>query len=68
MKIQKIENLINNLKKKNIIKKDIVLCHGVFDILHIGHTKYLNFAKNFNNKKNFLIVSVTADKFIEKRA
>ncbi len=66
MKIQKIENLINNLKKKNIIKKDIVLCHGVFDILHLGHTKYLNFAKNFNNKKNFLIVSVTADKYIDK--
>ena len=47
MKIQKIENLINNLKKKYNKKRHSFLCHGVFDILHLGHTKYLNFAKNF---------------------
>lgn len=66
MKIQKIESLVKYLKKKKISKKKIVLCHGVFDILHLGHVRYLKFAKKFNNNKNFLIVSVTADKFIDK--
>ena len=33
---------INLLKKK---KKRIVLCHGVFDILHIGHIKHFESAK-----------------------
>ena len=29
---------INNLKKlRNKFTKKIVLCHGVFDVLHIGH-------------------------------
>ena len=33
---------LNELKKRN---KKIVLCHGVFDILHIGHLKYFEQAK-----------------------
>ena len=49
-----------NLKNKKI---KIVLCHGVFDVLHSGHLKYFNQAKKFGNK---LIVSVTADKFVNK--
>ena len=27
------------------IKKKIVLCHGVYDILHIGHIKHFEEAK-----------------------
>lgn len=46
--------------KKN---KKIVLCHGVFDVLHIGHIKHLNFAKKFGE---ILVVSITQDKFINK--
>ena len=44
-------------------KKKIVLCHGVFDIVHPGHLRHLAHAKS---KGDILIVSITADKFIEK--
>ena len=51
---------INKLKKKN---KTIVLCHGVFDLYHIGHLKHFQFAKS---KGDILIVSITRNKFINK--
>ena len=41
-------------KLKNKIK--IVLCHGVFDLLHIGHIKYLQKA---SLKGDILVVTVT---------
>lgn len=47
----------------NKIKKKIILCHGVFDILHIGHIKYLKKAKTLGDK---LFVSITADKYVNK--
>lgn len=59
---------MNNLKKiENIRKKNpnikIGLCHGVFDLLHHGHLQYFK-----ESKKNcdLLIVSLTADKYINK--
>ncbi|SMF30269.1 PfkB family carbohydrate kinase [Desulfovibrio gilichinskyi] len=43
--------------------KKIVLCHGVFDLLHIGHIRYLNQAKEHGD---ILIVSLTPDRFVDK--
>ena len=40
-----------------------VLCHGVFDVLHVGHMKYFNSAKKHGD---YLIVSITADEFVNK--
>ena len=51
---------IETLKKKN---KKIVLCHGVFDLVHLGHLKHFKKAKSFGD---FLIVSITKDEFIKK--
>ena len=66
-KLFSLESLKKFLKKKKIKKKNIILCHGVFDIIHIGHMQHFKSAKNVNNdKKNFLIVTTTADKFINK--
>jgi rfaE bifunctional protein kinase chain/domain/rfaE bifunctional protein nucleotidyltransferase chain/domain len=62
-KILDLKNLkieIDKLKKKKI---KIVHCHGVFDLLHIGHINYLQSAKKLGD---VLIVSVTEDKFINK--
>ena len=38
-------------------------CHGVFDLLHIGHIKYFQEAKSLCD---FLIVSLTPDEFVNK--
>jgi rfaE bifunctional protein kinase chain/domain/rfaE bifunctional protein nucleotidyltransferase chain/domain len=51
---------IENLKLK---KKKIGLCHGVFDLLHLGHIKHFNEAKKISD---ILIVSVTEDKHVAK--
>lgn len=44
--------------------KKVGLCLGCFDLLHPGHIKHLESAKKFCD---FLIVAVTADKFITSR-
>ena len=62
-KIQSIENLKNIVLKEKKKGKKIVLCHGVFDLLHIGHLKHFESSKKFGD---VLIVSVTPDKFINK--
>ena len=56
-------NKIQQKLKKIKLKKKIVLCHGVFDLLHLGHIKHFKSAKKFGD---YLIVSVTANKFINK--
>ena len=43
---------------KNNKYKNIVLAHGVFDLLHIGHLRYLKKAKTMGD---CLIVSITND-------
>ena len=62
-KIISIENLKKISAKKKAIKKRIVLCHGVFDLLHVGHINYFREAKNYGD---ILIVSATSDKYVNK--
>lgn len=38
-------------------------CHGVFDLLHIGHIRHLGAAKKYGD---VLVVTVTPDKYIDK--
>lgn len=42
-----------------------VLCHGCFDLLHLGHIRHLKEAKSLGDR---LIVSVTTDRFVRKGA
>ena len=58
--INNLKNEINKVKNKNF---KIVHCHGVFDLIHIGHIKHFKEAKK---NGDFLIVSITADKFVNK--
>ena len=66
MKNTKIANLndlskkIEKLKNKN---KTVVHCHGVFDVLHIGHIKHFASAKKLGD---FLVITVTPDKYVNK--
>jgi len=53
--------LIREYKKNG---KKIVLTSGSFDMLHIGHCRYLHSAKKFGN---ILFVGVDSDKKIQKR-
>ena len=43
--------------------RSITLCHGVFDLLHVGHLRHLRVAGGFGDA---LIVSITADEFVQK--
>ena len=56
---------IKSLKKikEKFNRKKIVLCHGVFDLLHVGHINYFQSAKKLGD---ILVVSVTDDKFVNK--
>ena len=49
--------------KHKLRRKKIVLCHGVFDLLHIGHINYFKSAKKLGD---VLVVSITDDKFVNK--
>jgi len=59
-KIEELSQLSNKLKSEGI---NIVHCHGVFDLLHIGHIKHFEEAKTFGD---ILIVSITPDEFVNK--
>jgi len=43
--------------------KSVIMCHGVFDIVHPGHLRHLMYAKQ---KADILVASVTADTHILK--
>jgi len=43
--------------------KVVVLCHGTFDLMHIGHVRYLQRARK---EGDVLLVTVTADEFVNK--
>jgi len=48
-------------------KKKIVVASGTFDLLHLGHVKYLEEAKKAGGKNAELIVIVARDSTVEKR-
>ena len=43
--------------------RKVVLAHGVFDILHVGHKRHLDIGKRHGD---LLIVTLTTDKFVNK--
>ncbi|HLB41765.1 MAG TPA: PfkB family carbohydrate kinase [Gammaproteobacteria bacterium] len=43
--------------------KKVAQCHGVFDLLHIGHIKHLQYARTFCD---ILVVTITADCYVDK--
>src|SRR3990167_1440534 len=44
----------------------VVLCHGVFDLLHLGHVEHLRQAKEMCGVRGKLFVSVVADDFLHE--
>jgi rfaE bifunctional protein nucleotidyltransferase chain/domain len=56
-------NKLSELLKKTQKNKKIVLCHGVFDLIHSGHIAYFNAAKKYGN---ILVVTLTSDRYVNK--
>ncbi|MDP2638688.1 MAG: adenylyltransferase/cytidyltransferase family protein [Candidatus Azambacteria bacterium] len=56
---------INKLSKelKKLADKKIVLLGGCFDILHIGHLRFIEKAKKFGD---ILVIGINDDRFIKK--
>jgi rfaE bifunctional protein kinase chain/domain len=46
-------------------EKKVIMCHGVFDVVHPGHLRHLIYAKS---KADILVASLTADRHITKGA
>ena len=57
------KNLAKIILKEKRKGKKIVLCHGVFDLLHVGHIKHFKEAKNLGD---ILVVSLTPDIHVNK--
>ena len=62
-KIFKIDQLIKKIKFEKRKNKKIIHCHGVFDLIHVGHIKHFQEAKRIGD---FLVVSITSDKYVNK--
>ena len=58
--LEDLKKIIVNKKKDG---KKIVLCHGVFDLLHIGHINHFKEAKSFGD---ILVVTITSDQYVYK--
>ena len=55
-----VKNFCENLRQQG---KKIVFTNGCFDILHVGHVRYLTAAKNFGD---VLIVGLNTDQSVKK--
>lgn len=62
-KIVSIEQLAQRCAELKAQGKTVALCHGTFDLLHIGHIRHLQSA---SRQADCLLVSVTADEFVNK--
>src|SRR5438552_2644217 len=62
-KIKRVDELAKTLEGLRASGKKIVHCHGVFDLLHIGHIKHLEAARKIGD---LLVVTLTPDRFVNK--
>ena len=62
-KVIDIDELADKLKEYKKKGKKIVLCHGCFDLMHPGHIKHFQAAKEMGD---ILVVTVTPDQYIDK--
>ncbi|MCH8928826.1 MAG: adenylyltransferase/cytidyltransferase family protein [Candidatus Marinimicrobia bacterium] len=62
-KIVKLEELPELLKEHRKAGQKVILCHGVFDLLHPGHIKHIEAAKK---NGDILVVTITPDEYVNK--
>ena len=62
-KIRTIDDLARVVAESKARLQKVVHCHGVFDLLHIGHIKHLEAARQLGD---LLVVTLTPDRFVNK--
>ena len=62
-KLLTLESDTGILRELREVGKTVGLCHGVFDLIHPGHVQHFSASKKL---VDVLIVSITADKFVNK--
>lgn len=62
-KIKEIDDLVGIVASLKDQGQKVVMCHGVFDLVHPGHIRHLKAAKE---QGDILIVSLTPDEFVNK--
>ena len=60
IELEKLKKTIRDLKSGG---KKVVHCHGCFDLMHPGHIKYFQAAKEMGD---ILVVTITPDKYVDK--
>ncbi|NKE73146.1 adenylyltransferase/cytidyltransferase family protein [Candidatus Manganitrophus noduliformans] len=62
-KVLKLEGLAEMVRRLKEDKKTVALCHGCFDIMHIGHLRHFEAVKAM---ADVVVVTVTPDRFVNK--
>lgn len=62
-KIKNIDDLAGTVTALRARGKKVVHCHGVFDLLHVGHIRHFEEAKKMGD---VLIVTLTQDEYVNK--
>ena len=62
-KIINAKSLMQHLAQVDLNDQHLVMCHGVFDVVHPGHLEHFRRAKELGS---LLVVSVTSDEFVNK--
>ena len=62
-KIVDVQTLAARVAEARKAGQVVVHCHGVFDLLHIGHIRYLEQAKRMGD---LLVVTITPDQYVDK--
>ena len=63
MKILNLDELAERINLLRTKDKEIVHCHGCFDLIHPGHIKYFQASKEMGD---ILVVTVTPDVYVDK--
>jgi len=58
--LDELAEIISRLKKQD---KKVILSHGVFDLLHVGHIRHFRAAKKLGD---VLVTTVTPDEYVNK--
>ena len=62
-KVVSLEELAKRVARARAQGRRVVHCHGVFDLLHIGHIRHFEAARKLGD---MLVVTVTPDRYVNK--